>query len=202
MEEITLDSEPEGNEKVESDSMQVDTDMMHETRTTMSVSSSHFSFISLCVLAQSISHQTSVSVTAGEDAQPVAKKVRTEAGGETQVKTSTTMNSKDAIESKKTQAAGAESKSRSEYKNSDLPIPADHKWTNAFMDTVILWAGGQPNIWSISDETLATALQAIFAIVYPDVQYQVTIHGAVFGVVRRHLHSFFSSSHFPSLNYK
>lgn len=112
-----------------------------------------------------------------EDAQPVAKKVKMEA---------------DAVESKKTQT---ESKSCSEYKNSDLPIPADHKWTNTFMDTVILWVGGQPNVWSIPDETLAAALQEIFTVVYPDVQYQVTVHSAVFGVVHHHPHSFFSSSH-------
>ena len=197
MEEIAPDSEPEGDENVESDSMQVDTDPMHEIRTTMSVSAFYFSFISPCILAQSTSHQTSVSVTAAEDAQPVAKKVKMEAGEETQVEmsTMTTMDSTDAIESKKTQTVGTKSKSRSEYKNSDLPVPADHKWTNAFMDTVILWAGGQPNTWSIPNETLATALQAIFAIVYPDVQYQVMVHGAVFGVVRCCLRSFLSSSH-------
>jgi len=136
-----------------------------------------------------------------EDAQPVAKKTKTEAGKETQVETSTVMNSVDATESKKTRTS-TKSKSRSEYKNSDLPVPGDHKWTNAFIDTAILWAGGQPNIWSIPDETLATALQEIFSIVYPDVQYQVKVHSAVFGVVRHHPHSFFMSSHFPSLKYK
>jgi len=198
MEEIDLDSEPEGDETVESDGMEVDTDATHEIRTTMSVSPFCFSFVSLCVLTPC---QTSVSVTAMEDAQPVAKKTKTEAGKETQVETSTVMNSVDATESKKTRTS-TESKSRSEYKNSDLPVPGDHKWTNVFIDTAILWAGGQPNIWSIPDETLATALQEIFSIVYPDVQYQVMVHGAVFGVVHHHPHSFFMSSHFPSLKYK
>jgi hypothetical protein len=180
VEEIILDSEPEAedNEATESN-MQVDTDTMPaETRTTMLVS-----FVSLCTgtgIQLTTSHQTSVSVTHMEDtpSQPALKKAKTEPGKGTPVETSV-----DAVESKKTQAAGTESKSRSDYKNSDLPIVVDHKWSNAFMDTVILWAGGQPNIWSIPDEALATALQKIFTVVYPDVQYEVTINSAVFGVV-------------------
>ena len=59
------------------------------------------------------------------------------------------------------------------------------------MDTVILWAGGQSSIWSIPDETLATALQGIFSAIYPDVQYEVTVQGAVFGVVCYPIASFF-----------
>lgn len=126
------------------------------------------------------------------DAQPATKKAKTESGVNAGV---------DSIESKKTRTVDAESKSRSDYKNIDLPVPADNKWTNAFMDTVILWAGGQPNVWSIPDETLATALQEIFIAVYPDVPYEVTAHGAVFGVVCYHLRFFFLSSHCPSLKY-
>lgn len=126
------------------------------------------------------------------------KKAKKEPGEDYQFETSTTATSMDALDTKKT---CTESKSRSDYKNSDLPISADHKWTNAFMDTVILWAGGQPNIWSIPDETLAAALQEIFTIVYPDIQYEVTIHGAVFGVVRYCSPSFSLSSHCPSLKH-
>ncbi|KAF9224146.1 hypothetical protein BS17DRAFT_817050 [Gyrodon lividus] len=86
-----------------------------------------------------------VSITAIENTQPVTKKTHT---------------------------GGTKPKSRSDYKNSHLPVPADYKWTNAFMDTVILWAGGQLNIWSIPDETLAAALQEIFTTVDPDIQYE------------------------------
>ncbi|KAF8545840.1 hypothetical protein OG21DRAFT_1528222 [Imleria badia] len=118
-------------------------------------------------ILKSTSHQTLVNVTM-EDTQPVAKKAKTEAGKETQVETCTTTTSADAVESKKTRTVGTESKSRSDYKNSDLPIPADHRWTNVFMDTAILWAGGQANVWSIPNETLATALQKIFTTVYPE----------------------------------
>ncbi|KAH0835022.1 hypothetical protein J3R83DRAFT_10758 [Lanmaoa asiatica] len=164
IEEIVLDDEPEGDETAES-SMQVDTDTTHEIRTTT-------------LASPFTSHQTSVSVTAMGDTQLVTKKAKTEPGKETQVKTSATMTPVDATETKK---------SRSDYKNSDLPIPADLKWMNAFMDTVILWAGGQSNIWSIPDKTLAAALQEIFIAVYPDVEYEVTIHSAVFGVAWQRL---------------
>ncbi|KAF8431065.1 hypothetical protein L210DRAFT_861645 [Boletus edulis BED1] len=132
------------------------------------------------------SHQTSVSVTHVEATprQPVLKKAKTEL---TPVETIGTATSVDVVESKTSKTAGTESKSRSDYKNSDLPITVDHRWTNAFMDTVILWAGGQPNIWSIPDETLATALQKIFAVVYPNVEHEVTTSSAVFGVVWQRL---------------
>lgn len=123
------------------------------------------------------SQQTSVSVVlASDDLQPMPKKVKTEPE-DTSFGTKTT--------------TGVKNKSRSDYKNGDLPVPADQKWTNMFMDTVILWAGGQSSIWSIPDESLATALQDIFSVVYPDVEHEVTIHGAVFGVVRHPLISFF-----------
>ncbi|KAH0835465.1 hypothetical protein J3R83DRAFT_9104 [Lanmaoa asiatica] len=146
MEDIVPDSDPKGDKLVIPESnMQMDIDVTHETRTT----------------ALSTSYQTSVSVTI-EDTQPVAKKAKIEAAKETQVETGTTAASMDTIGSKKTQTAGTEFKSRSDYKNSDLPVPADHRWANAFMDTAILWAGGQANVWSIPDETLAVALQEIF----------------------------------------
>lgn len=184
----SLSETSEGDEPDESTTMQVDTsDATPEIRTTTSSVSLFFSTISLCVLTEFTSHwQTSVSVTAVEDAQPVTKKAKTLKTEDptmllppgppyTQANPTTRTPSVDSIENKK---------SRSEYKNCDLPIPVDHRWTTAFMDTAILWAGGQPNIWSIPDETLATALQEIFNAVYPDVQYEVTVHSAVFGVVR------------------
>ncbi|KAG6374965.1 hypothetical protein JVT61DRAFT_3731 [Boletus reticuloceps] len=107
------------------------------------------------------SHQTSVSITHVETTshQPVLKKAKTEL---TPVETIGTATSVVVIESKTLKTAGTKSKSRSDYKNSDLPITVDHRWSNAFMDTVILWAGGQPNIWSIPNETLATALHKIY----------------------------------------
>jgi hypothetical protein len=186
--------------------MQVDTSdatPASEIRTTTSsVSFSTISLLCQCVLTEMVtSHQTSVSVTAVEDAQPVAKKAKTLKTEDptmppppgppyTQANPTTVTRtpSVDSIENKK---------SRSDYKNCDLPIPVDHRWTTTFMDTAILWAGGQPNIWSIPDETLAAALQEIFNAVYPDVQYyEVTVYSAVFGVVRHDYcaHHFFLPS--------
>lgn len=95
-----------------------------------------------------------------------------------------------------------ENKSRSEYKNSNLPVPADQKWTDTFLDAVVLWAGGQLGIWSIPDETLTAALQKIFAAVYPDLQYEVMVTGAVFGMVCHALNFFFLSAHSSSLKHK
>ncbi|KAG9309104.1 hypothetical protein JVU11DRAFT_10991 [Chiua virens] len=148
--------------------MEIDTDVTHEVRTTVSESLSFF----LC---------TSVGVVhVDHDTQPIPKKAKIE--------------SEDTLIGTKT---GMANKSHSDYKNSNLPVPADQRWTNIFIDTVILWAGGQSSIWSIPDETLATAIQRIFSVVYPDIQYKVTIQGAVFGVVSQCLlewHSGFGST--------
>ncbi|KAI9572441.1 hypothetical protein HD554DRAFT_2036028 [Boletus coccyginus] len=70
----------------------------------------------------------------------------------------------DTLLRTKTRNMGITNKSCSDYKNSDLPVPTDQKWMNIFIDTVILWAG------------------KIFSTVYPNVQYEVTIQSAVFGV--------------------
>ena len=191
MDVVVSDSEPEDDEPAIKSNMQVDDDATHKMRTTTLVSLVCFLFKALCVLMQFTSHQTTVNVTAVENAQPITKKVKMKPGN--------TMTSTDPIESK-TWIADAESKYRSDYKNSDLPIPADQKWTNTFMDTVILWAGGQPNIWSILDEILPNALQKIFTAIYPDVPYEVTTHSAVFSVV--YYHPYFLPSHCPSLTYE
>ncbi|KAI9573307.1 hypothetical protein HD554DRAFT_2035686 [Boletus coccyginus] len=105
------------------------------------------------------SQQTSVSVVhTDDDAQLMAKKVKMEAD--------------DISLGKKTKAL--EHKSCSVYKNIDPVIMADQKWTSVFMDTIILWAGGQTSIWSIPNETLATSLQEIISIVYPDIEHKVS----------------------------
>ena len=188
---VVSDSEPEDDEPAIKSNMQVDDNTTHEIWTMTLVSLVCFLFKTLCALTQFTSHQMAVNVTVVENAQPVTKKVKMEPGN--------TMTSTDPIESK-TQIADAESKYHSDYKNSNLPIPTDQKWTNTFMDTIILWAGGQLNIWSIPDETLANALQKIFTAIYPDVPYKVTTHSVVFGVVC--YHPYFLPSHCPSLTYK
>ncbi|KAI5993392.1 hypothetical protein EDC04DRAFT_2613374 [Pisolithus marmoratus] len=52
----------------------------------------------------------------------------------------------------------------SKYSNSDLPVPVDPRWTNSFLDTAMLWAGSQPNIWSIPEDMMNHGSQAVFAI--------------------------------------
>lgn len=74
-------------------------------------------------------------------------------------------------------------KPRGQYRNNDLPVPADSKWVKAFLSTALLWAGSQANPWEISESLMADALQEIFDVVYPDVKYKVNPNGAVFAVV-------------------
>lgn len=74
-------------------------------------------------------------------------------------------------------------KPRGQYRNNDLPVPADSKWVKAFLSTALLWAGSQANPWEISESLMADALQEIFDVVYPNVKYKVNPNGAVFAVV-------------------
>ncbi|KAG1866910.1 hypothetical protein F4604DRAFT_1927890 [Suillus subluteus] len=78
-------------------------------------------------------------------------------------------------------------KLRGQYHNNDLPIPADSKWVKAFLSTMLLWAGSQPNPWEIPESAMADALQEIFNVAYPDVKYKVNTNGAVFTVAQQQL---------------
>ncbi|KAG2757843.1 hypothetical protein P692DRAFT_20711257, partial [Suillus brevipes Sb2] len=78
-------------------------------------------------------------------------------------------------------------KPRGQYRNNDLPVPADSKWVKAFLSTALLWAGSQANPWEISESLMADALQEIFDVVYPDVKYKVNPNGAVFAVTQQRL---------------
>ena len=72
---------------------------------------------------------------------------------------------------------------KKQYNNKDLPVPTDHRWSRAFVSTATLWCSVQPNVWNVLDEQLASALQQIFEVVYPDIKYRVTPTGSVFLVV-------------------
>jgi hypothetical protein len=75
-------------------------------------------------------------------------------------------------------------KSRSTYRNSDLPPQfQDQWWPKHFLSTLYLWASSQNDLWQFADTSLVEALQHIFDAVYPDLQYKVTAQGSVFGVV-------------------
>jgi len=71
----------------------------------------------------------------------------------------------------------------SEYSNKDLPVPSDHHWSRSFIPMATLWCSIQKNVWSVPDEELASVLQLIFNIVYPDIKHRVTTSGSVFSVV-------------------
>ncbi|KIM49988.1 hypothetical protein SCLCIDRAFT_34818 [Scleroderma citrinum Foug A] len=73
-------------------------------------------------------------------------------------------------------------KKHSEYNNKDLPVPSDHHWSQLFIPMATLWCSVQKNVWSVPDEELASALQLIFNIVYPDIKHWVTTSGSVFSV--------------------
>ena len=74
-------------------------------------------------------------------------------------------------------------KKHSEYNNKDLPMPSDHCWSQSFIPMATLWCSVQKNIWSVPNEELASALQLIFNVMYPDIKHQVTTSGSVFLVV-------------------
>jgi len=39
----------------------------------------------------------------------------------------------------------------------DLPIPCnDSRWSRGLVGTITLWAGAQPNVWVIPEESLVT----------------------------------------------
>ncbi|KAG2114054.1 hypothetical protein BD769DRAFT_1391499 [Suillus cothurnatus] len=78
-------------------------------------------------------------------------------------------------------------KPHGQYRNNDLPVPADSKWVKAFLSMALLWAGSQANPWEISESLMADALQEIFDVVYPDVKYKVNPNGAVFAVMQQRL---------------
>ncbi|KAI6013171.1 hypothetical protein PISMIDRAFT_10964 [Pisolithus microcarpus 441] len=119
--------------------------------------------------------ETSVGIT--RSSIPLSKKVKLEVAGDLDNKVSVSQGPH-------------KTKPRSKYSNSDLPVPVDYRWMNRFLDTVTLWAGSQPNIWTIPEDTMVTTFQAIFNAVYPDVVYTVKNHGsqAVFAVIDEQPH--------------
>jgi len=68
-----------------------------------------------------------------------------------------------------------------------IPIPETRVdiWYLCYslISTTTLWCSVQPNVWNMLDEQLATALQQIFEVLYPNVKYCVTPTGSVFSVV-------------------
>ncbi|KIM51398.1 hypothetical protein SCLCIDRAFT_33465 [Scleroderma citrinum Foug A] len=73
-------------------------------------------------------------------------------------------------------------KKHSEYNNKDLPVPSDHCWSRLFIPMATLWCSVQKNVWSVPNEELASALQLIFNVMYPDIKHLVTTSGSVFSV--------------------
>ncbi|KAG1840508.1 hypothetical protein F4604DRAFT_1690744 [Suillus subluteus] len=86
-----------------------------------------------------------------------------------------------------TTAAQEVIKPRGQYRNTDLPVPANSKWVKAFLSTAVLWAGSQPNPWEMSESMMVDALQDIFDVVYPGIKYKVNLNGAVFAVMQQRL---------------
>jgi len=76
-------------------------------------------------------------------------------------------------------------KTGSQWHNTDLlPIMLENgAWRRQFIPTVLLWAGSQPNFWTIEAPNLLCALQTIFATIYPGVEHKVQLKGPIMGVV-------------------
>ncbi|KAG1847895.1 hypothetical protein F4604DRAFT_1687915 [Suillus subluteus] len=75
-------------------------------------------------------------------------------------------------------------KSGNQWRNTDLPqiMLEDGMWRRSFIPTVFLWAGAQPNFWSIEADKLLPALQAIFDIAYPGMNHNVQPKGPIIGL--------------------
>jgi hypothetical protein len=76
-------------------------------------------------------------------------------------------------------------KSGNQWRNTDLPpiMLEEGAWRRSFIPTVFLWAGAQPNFWSIEAESLVTALQAIFDVAFPGINHNVQPKGPIIGLV-------------------
>ncbi|KAG1837254.1 hypothetical protein F4604DRAFT_1692382 [Suillus subluteus] len=131
--------------------------------------------------AMRVTSSTSVAVSeAAATAKPPAKKAKTEEGANDDTKPMLIPLFSHWIKKRY--------KSRSTYRNSDLPLQCqDQQWPKHFLSTLYLWAGSQNDLWQFADISLVEALQCIFDVVYPDFQYKVTAQGSVFGVATQHL---------------
>ncbi|KAG2111381.1 hypothetical protein BD769DRAFT_1674374 [Suillus cothurnatus] len=80
-------------------------------------------------------------------------------------------------------------KTGSQWRNTDLlPIMLENgTWCRQLIPTVLLWAGSQPNFWTIKAPDLLCALQAIFATMYPGVEHKVQLKGPIMGVATQRL---------------
>ncbi|KAG1856021.1 hypothetical protein DFJ58DRAFT_727275 [Suillus subalutaceus] len=86
-------------------------------------------------------------------------------------------------------------KSGNQWRNTDLPplMLEDGMWRRSFIPTVFLWAGAQPNFWSIETEKLLPALQAIFNVAYPGMNHKVQPRGPIIGLVNQRICSWRSN---------
>ncbi|KAG1719818.1 uncharacterized protein EDB91DRAFT_1089096 [Suillus paluster] len=82
-----------------------------------------------------------------------------------------------------------------QWRNTDLPpiMLENGTWRRNFIPTVFLWAGSQPNFWTIETEHLLPALQAIFEVPYPGVMHNVQPKGPIIGLVNQCLYSWCSN---------
>ncbi|KAG2102288.1 uncharacterized protein F5147DRAFT_655119 [Suillus discolor] len=131
--------------------------------------------------AMQVTSSTSVAVSeAAATAKPPAKKVKIEEGADDDMKPVLVPLPGHWIEKRY--------KSRSTYRNSDLPPQCqDQRWPKHFLSTLYLWAGSQNDLWQFADTSLVEVLQCIFDVMYPDLQYKVTAQGSVFGVATQRL---------------
>ncbi|KAG2051937.1 hypothetical protein BDR06DRAFT_1009871 [Suillus hirtellus] len=60
-------------------------------------------------------------------------------------------------------------------------------WHWQFIPTVLLWAGSQPDFWTIDAPDLLCMLQAIFTTMYPGVEHKVQLKGPIMGMAIQHL---------------
>jgi len=73
---------------------------------------------------------------------------------------------------------------KKKYTIKDLPVPSnDSRWSCRLVGTITLWAGTQPNVWAIPEESLVVVMQIVWDVVFPHVKYRVTADSSVIGIV-------------------
>ncbi|KAI6163437.1 hypothetical protein EDD17DRAFT_1756440 [Pisolithus thermaeus] len=80
------------------------------------------------------------------------------------------------------------------YTIKDLPVPSnDSRWSHGLVGTVMLWAGAQPNVWVIPEESLVVMGQMVWNTMFLHVNYRVTPDGLVMAIIQQHLTKWCSS---------
>ncbi|KAG1844308.1 hypothetical protein C8R48DRAFT_780371 [Suillus tomentosus] len=109
---------------------------------------------------------------------PRAKKIKSETASQPSI-TLTPTQAVPAMSESMLADMATKPRTGNQWRNTDLPLIMleNGAWRRQFIPTVLLWAGSQPNFWTIEAPDLLCALQAIFTTMYPGVEHKVQLKG-------------------------